>query len=117
MRLIEIQERLGLDLLTPESSEMNSVNIAAGHATDLLSDVLAHAPSGAIWVTIQVNMNVVAVAMHAELAAVVFSSGRLPDEDVVKKAAESGIVLFSSAEPTFELVGKLYEMGVREKDA
>jgi len=60
---------------------------------------------------------VVAVALHADLAAVVFSSGRRPEEEVIRKAEETGIALFVSKEPTFETVGKLYGMGVREQNA
>jgi hypothetical protein len=87
--------------------------VTRGYASDLLSDVLAHAPAGGILVTLQLHLNVIAVAGHASLVAVVFSSGRIPSADIIAKAVEEGLTLFSSTADTFELVGKLYELGIR----
>jgi hypothetical protein len=89
------------------------VEITRGYASDLLSDVLANAPTGGVLVTLQVHLNVIAVASHAGLRAVIFSSGRIPDEDVVEKAAEEGLSLFASPSDTFEIVGRLHELGLR----
>jgi len=79
----------------------------------LLSDVLAHAPKGGVLVTVQVHLNVIAVAVHAELAAIVFASGRIPDDAVRAKAVEEGIALYGSERSAFDIVGRLYELGVR----
>lgn len=113
MKLSEIAEKLHLDDLTPELETGKAVDVTAGHASDLLSDVLANAPTGGVLVTIQVHLNVVAVAVHAGLAAVIFASKRKPDEAVRKKAGEEGIHLYVSAQPTFEVVGQLYALGLR----
>ena len=83
-----------------------------GYASDLLSDVLAHAPEGGVLVTLQVHLNVIAVASHAELAAVIFAGGRRPEDDVLAKAVAEGISLFVSPADTFDVVGRLYALGV-----
>jgi hypothetical protein len=88
-------------------------DITRGYASDLLSDVLANAPSGGVLVTLQVHLNVIAVAGHAGLLAVIFSSGRRPEADVIAKAAEEGLALFSSPADTFDLAGRLYQLGIR----
>ena len=88
-------------------------DITKGYASDLLSDVLANAPAGGVLITLQVHLNVIAVAGHADLRAVIFSSGRQPEAEVVARAAEEGIALFASPSDTFELVGRLYQLGVR----
>jgi hypothetical protein len=75
--------------------------------------VIAHAPRGGLLVTVQVHLNVVAVAVHAELAAVVFAMDRCPEEAVVRKAVDEGITLYRSKATAFELVGRLYQLGVR----
>jgi putative NIF3 family GTP cyclohydrolase 1 type 2 len=85
------------------------------HASDLLSDVLANAPAGGLLITIQVHMNVVAVAVHAGLKAVIFASGMKPPEDVRAKAVAEKVSLFTTGESTFDVAGKLYEMGLRGK--
>ena len=58
-------------------------------------------------------MNVVAVASHCELAAVIFAAGRRPDEAMRQKATQEGISLFSSPEAAFDIVGTLYNLGLR----
>jgi hypothetical protein len=113
MNLKQIAEAAGLESLTPEISADGSADVAGGYCSDLLSDVLAHAPHGGVLVTIQVHMNVIAVAVHAELAAVIFASDRTPDEDVRQMAVKEGIALYRSSQCAFDLAGRLYGLGLR----
>jgi hypothetical protein len=113
MRLNEIAEKMGLKCLTTEIETAREADLREGYASDLLSDVLANAPHGGILVTVQVHLNVIAVAMHAELAAIIFASGRIPEPEVREKAIEEGIALYLSNEPAFDVVGKLYNLGIR----
>lgn len=112
MDLKTLVDALGVERLTPGLTE-DGVVVTSGYASDLLSDVLAHAREGSVLVTVQVHLNVIAVAVHAGVAAVVFALGRRPDESVVAKAAEEGVRLYASAGEAFDLVGRLYERGVR----
>jgi len=112
VKLNEIAERLNLDSLTPPASP-SWPDVTQGFASDLLSDVLAYAPSGGLLVTVQTHLNVVAVASHTQLVAIVFAGGRRPELKVCRKAQEEGIALFSSLETAFDLVGKLYALGLR----
>jgi hypothetical protein len=109
--LKDLVESLDLRPLTPLVDD--GAEVTGGYASDLLSDVLAHAPEGGVLVTLQVHLNVIAVASHAGLRAVIFSCGRMPDDDILQRAAAEGLTLFGSKADTFELVGRLYELGLR----
>ena len=111
MTLAEIQHALGLGCLTPGLDLGREVT--AAHASDLLSDALANAPAGGVLLTIQVHLNVVAVALHAQQAAVIFTWGMQPDEAVVTRALEENLPLFAASASTFEIAGQLYVLGVR----
>ena len=113
MTLGHIVSALGLEVLTPELSVNGGADVTKGHASDLLSDVLANAPSGGVLLTIQAHMNVIAVALDAGLAAVVFTQGMRPEELVRLKAVQEGIPLLATNESTFELAGRLYALGLR----
>ena len=113
MNLNQIAASLGLESLTPAPAESLQSKITRAHASDLLSDVLANAPSGGVLLTIQVHLNVIAVAIHAMQAAVIFTSGMVPEEAVRNKAMEEGIPLFATKESTFDTAGRLYVLGVR----
>jgi len=113
MTLKQIAESLQLTALTPELATGEAAQISAAHASDLLSDVLANAPGGGLLLTIQVHLNVIAVALHAGLAAVIFTSGLEPEEAVRAKAREEGLPLFATRLSTFDLAGQLYALGIR----
>ena len=116
MTLPQIAQRLNLALLNPQVSFDSSREVGQAHASDLLSDVLANAPSGGLLLTIQVHLNVIAVAVHAGLSGVVFTSGLTPEEPVRERAAAEGLPLFGTPESTFEAAGKLYVLGLRGRN-
>jgi hypothetical protein len=113
MKLDRIAKELGLVELTPEVTGNRDLDIDRGYASDLLSDVLAHAPEGSVLVTLQVHLNVIAVASHAELPAVVFACDRRPDDEVRNKAVAEGLSLYCCPADTFDVVGRLYALGVK----
>ena len=87
--------------------------ITGGYASDLLSDVIAHSRTGNLWITMQTHRNIIAVATLKELAAVVLVNGRTPEPETLEKAREEKVILLGSRLPAFELVGRLYQMGIR----
>jgi hypothetical protein len=115
MTLEDLAEVLDLRPLTAQVED--DAEITHGYASDLLSDVLAHAPAGGVLITLQVHLNVIAVASHAGLRAVIFSCGRVPDDEILERAAAEGLSLFGSKADTFEIVGRLYELGLRGSPA
>jgi hypothetical protein len=113
MKLAEIVQSLHLGELTPELSDTADTEVTQGYASDLLSDVLAHAPAGSMLVTLQVHLNVVAVASHADQCGVIFSSRRQPEDEVIARAVEEGVPLFVTDADTFDVVGRLYQLGIK----
>jgi len=94
-------------------TDTGGTEINGCYLSDLLSDVLAHAQPGALWVTVQTHRNVVSVAATKDLAAVLFTCGRKPDPATVVEAEEQGVVLLATSLGTFEVAGKLWEAGLR----
>ena len=117
MNLGDIVTILGLEVLTPDLAIEGGADVQRAHASDLLSDVLANAPSGGVLLTLQVHMNVIAVGIHAGLAAVIFTSGMKPDEAARRKASEEGLPLLATRESTFDVAGRLYALGLRGRSA
>jgi serine kinase of HPr protein (carbohydrate metabolism regulator) len=87
--------------------------VTGGYASDLLSDVMANSKSGNLWVTLQTHRNIIAVATLKELAAVILVNGRVPEPETLEKAREEKVILLGSRLPAFELVGRLYRLGIR----
>jgi hypothetical protein len=86
------------------------------YISDLLSDVLAHAEPGMIWLTIQTHRNVVSVAATKDVAIVLFTCGRKPNVEIIAEAEAEGIALLTTPLTTYEAAGKLWEAGLREEN-
>jgi hypothetical protein len=112
MTLDQIARELELTLLT-EPRDFSAVVPSAGYVSDLLSCVMAAAAKQGIWITLQAHNNIVAVAALLDLSAVIITEGAMPEPAAIEKANEEGIVLFSTPKPSFHIVGKLWEMGLR----
>jgi hypothetical protein len=110
MTVSDIAHSFGLKIKAGEK-RLNE-QVTGGYVSDLLSDVIAHSRKGNIWVTLQIHPNIVAVASMKELAGIILTAGREPDSDTLRKAEEEGIPILISPLFAFELVGKLYQMGI-----
>ena len=112
MNLQEIIETLDLTLLT-DTRDFKSVIPQGGYTSDLLSCVMAGASRNGIWVTLQAHMNIVAVAALLDLAAVIITEDAQPDQNAIAKANNERIILLSTPKSSFEIVGLLWQMGLR----
>lgn len=83
------------------------------YVSDLLSDVMAHAREGNLWLTIQTHQNVAAVALLTGLSAIVFTGGARPEEQTLAKAQLERINLICTDLPSYETAGILYTAGLR----
>ncbi len=107
-KLKEVVEKFDLKLVAGNLDR----EVSAGYSSDLLSDVIANARKDNIWITLQIHINIVAVASLQDLAAIILVNGRQPEEATIKKAEKENIPLLLTDLSTFEIVGKLYEMGI-----
>lgn len=110
MKLKDLAEQLGWELKTqnvPVEAEVKT-----GYASDLLSDVLANSIEGDLWVTRQTHLNIVAIAVMRDLSGILLVNGVQPDPDTVEKAVEKMVPIFQTPLPTFEIVGRLYQLGI-----
>jgi Fe-S-cluster-containing hydrogenase component 2 len=86
--------------------------VRGGYASDLLSDVMANARVGDLWVTLQRHANIVAVAAVREVAGIVLVGGREPEEPALARAEEEGVPIVVTPLPTFEVIGRLHAAGL-----
>ena len=110
MQAKELVEQFGLSVAAGESGLDRSVK--GGYCGDLLSEVMANAPIGSAWLTIQVHQNIVAVAVLREMAAIVLTGGNTPDEGTRSRAEEEGIPVLVTSLDAFSMAGKLYAAGI-----
>jgi predicted transcriptional regulator len=86
--------------------------INGGYCGDLLSEIMANAPEGCVWLTIQGHQNIVAVSVLREMAAIIITGGHSPDEETLQKANQEGVPILLWPDSAYQLAGRLYSIGV-----
>lgn len=104
LAVLPLEAASGLDGLKRE--------IAGGYSSDLLSNVMGQASSGTLWITMQGHQNIVAVASLLDLSAVIVAGGAPIDNQAVIKAQTENVVLLKTSLSVFEVVGRLYQLGI-----
>ena len=112
MNLDQIIQNLDLNLLT-ESKDFSSMHVKSGYCSDLLSCVMTGAEPEGVWITLMAHGNIIAVAALLDLTAVIITEDAQPNQDTIDKANEKGVTLLSTPHPSYHIVGKLWEMGLK----
>lgn len=112
MNLQEIIQKNQLTVLTTTKG-FSKIQTSSAYCSDLLSCVMAGAKHQGIWITLQCHTNIVAVAALLDLAAIIITEGALPEPETIEKANSEGITLLSSSEKSFDICGKVWELGLR----
>ena len=98
MKVKEMIEKLNLTLLTKDVSEdALYAEVEGGYVSDLLSNAMGQAQPGMVWVTMQGH--------HGPVA-----------NDTLHKANLNDVVITATEESAFDVVGKLYALGVGSKE-
>lgn len=108
MTVAEIANKLGLTLKCGEDGVGREVT--GGYVGDLLSLVMGKAQSGNAWVTIQTNINIMAVASLTDVAMIILAEGLSPDPNTAKRSDMEGIPVYSSEKTAFDIVCELKDL-------
>lgn len=104
MTVCEIAKKL--ELKQAGSAETDSP-VTGCYIGDLLSLVMSRAQEGEIWLTVQTNINIIAVAVLVGLSCIIVTEGMEIPEETRAKADEQGIALFTTAQPTYQVAHAL----------
>lgn len=110
MKIQEIVSILNADILCGKEHLENEVHSACG--ADMMSDVLAFVKEQAVLLTGLVNPQVVRTAEMMDMRCIVFVRGKIPPQEVIDLAEDTGIVLLASKERMYPACGKLYATGL-----
>lgn len=114
MNLEKLIDELKLKVLT-EKKNFSKIIPSHGYVSDMLSCVMTGAKKNSVWVTLQSHNNIVAVGLLLDVAAIIISENSVPDDDTIQKANEEGVTLLSSERNSFFVVGKLWELGLKDQ--
>lgn len=108
MKMNDLVNELSLEVKTFKEGLQN--DISGAYVSDLLSDVMGNSKKGDVWITLQIHLNIVAVASHANLAGIIIVGGRKPEDSILQKAEAEKVTITTTPLPAFEAAGKLYQL-------
>ena len=110
MNVREVATKLNLTFYAGE--ELAGKTTKGCYIGDLLSLAMSKVQMNYVWITIQTNVNIVAVASLADAGCIILADGCMPDEKTVERANEQEIIILGSEMSAYELAVKLSEMGI-----
>lgn len=110
MNVKELAEKLNLTYYAGE--ELAEKTAKGCYIGDLLSLAMSKVQMDYVWITIQTNVNIVAVASLADAGCIILADGCIPDEKTVERAKEQEIIVLGSEKSAYELAVELAGMGI-----
>ena len=108
MTIKELCSKTDLKLVVGEN--FSDREVSGAYACDLLSWVIGRAEEGEALITVMTNVNVIAVAVMADLSCVILSEGVKLDENALQKAIQNEVPVLSSEKDTYEVCAMLSEI-------
>lgn len=105
MTINELCSKTGLNIVAGEN--FGDREVSGAYACDLLSWVIGRAKENAALITVMTNVNVIAVAVMADLSCVILSEGVTLDENALQKAIQNEVPVLSSDKNTYEVCAML----------
>lgn len=103
MTVNEYKDKLDFEIIS--EGDM-SKKIEGCYCSDLLSHCMSNINEGNVWITVQTNINIVAIAVLTELSCIVIAQGMPVDESVISKAKTEGITILRSSKTAYEICVK-----------
>ena len=110
MKISTMKELLGAEVLCCEENLGRHVYSACG--CDLMSDVLAYVKDQAVLLTGLVNSQVIRTAEMMDMICIVFVRSKMPTQEMLELARDSGMVVMISDKRLYEACGILYSNGL-----
>jgi predicted transcriptional regulator len=111
LRLRELIDILDAEVIV--GAELLDNEFETATASDLISDVLAYALPGCLLITGLTNPQVIRTADVLDITAIILGRGKKFSADTIYLAKELNIPVFTTKFILFEIVGRLYEHGIR----
>lgn len=107
MTVKQLVEKLELKVLA--GADGLDRKVQGCYICDLLSWVMSRGDKDNVWITVQTNINIIAVALMTEISCIIIPEDIEVDSQTIGKAQQENIPLLSSNLSSFQLVKKMQE--------
>lgn len=104
MKVGELAKKIEGKLLSGDEER----NLSGCYIGDLLSLCMSRVEADNIWITIQSNINIVAVASLTDAGCIVICDGFEPDSNALSKAKDEEIAIITTPLSAYEIAGIIH---------
>ena len=108
MTVDNLVKELNLEILT-ENSDLEK-DIKGCYICDLLSLAMSKVQSQDVWVTVQSNVNIVAVAVLTEASCILVAEGMNVEQSVIDKATSQDVIILRTEKSAFDVAMSIGNM-------
>lgn len=108
MTVDNLVKELNLEVLT-ENSDLEK-DIKGCYICDLLSLAMSKVQSEDVWVTVQANVNIVAVAVLTEASCILVAEGMNVEQSVIDKATSQDVIILRTEKSAFDVAMSIGNM-------
>lgn len=108
MNVKAFAEKLEMRILTGDAGLERKVG--GLYVCDLLSWVMSHAERGDAWITVHTHLNIVAVALLAEISCIIVPESISVEEATINKAVEEAIPILVTDKKAYEICWKTHDL-------
>ena len=101
MTVDKLVKELDLEVLT-QNSDLEK-EIKGCYICDLLSLAMSKVQSQSVWITVQANVNIVAVAVLTEASCILIAEGMSIEQSVIDKATNEGVTILRTDKSAFDV--------------
>jgi serine kinase of HPr protein (carbohydrate metabolism regulator) len=105
----DLESKLNLKAL----NEATDTEVVGAFISDMLSDVMAGAKAGNVWVTVQTHKNIIAAANLVDVPAIIVVRDKKVPDDTLQMANRVGVTVFATELDSYQIAVKLYEAGIK----
>lgn len=106
MTVKELQQQLDLEILATEK-EVETIVVNDVYIGDMLSWVIGNAEAESVWITIQTNVNIIAVAVMVGINCIIIAENAHVDPDTLLKAEEEKIPVLRSELTAYQIAKRI----------
>lgn len=110
MNVSELAKKLGCEIVCGRGGAERE--LSGCYIGDLLSLAMSRVRKNNVWITIQTNINIAAVATLTEAGCIIICDGFTPDENTAKRADSEDIPIMTSDKSAYELATVLSGYGI-----
>ena len=104
MKVSQLLEKMDLKLLSGKNGL--DKRITGFYIGDMLSWVMSKAEEGQAWITIQTNINVIAVGVMTDISCIIVAENAEVPHETLVKSDEEGIPVLQSSLTAYEIAVK-----------